>query len=172
MNIRRLPRLLLTATLLLWSIGSYAAGNYSGPDRDENGNIVPTPKGEKCVEPTDVIRANHMKFLLHQRDQTMHKGIRTKQHSLKECINCHATPDENGKIARVFDEDSKHFCASCHQAASVKLDCFECHTDRPEDAFSLQKLPADHAMSERLAPAASRKPHVVLNSQGQQDEQK
>ncbi|MBC8210040.1 MAG: Hdr-like menaquinol oxidoreductase cytochrome c subunit [Gammaproteobacteria bacterium] len=117
---------------------SLASGQYTGPDRDANGNIVPTPKGEKCVEPTADMRANHMQYLLHKRDKTMYQGIRSKQHSLVECINCHATPANDGKIARV--SESKHFCASCHLSVSVKLDCFECHADRPVSAFS--QLPA------------------------------
>ena len=167
MNIRQFSRLLLTSALLLWSIGSFAATSYSGPDRDASGNIVPTPKGEKCVEPTDVIRATHMDLLKHKRDLTVHQGIRTKKNSLKECINCHATPGEDGKIERVFEENSKHFCASCHRAASVELDCFECHSDRPEEAFSLQQIPDSHLMSSGLSPATSAKPYVVLNRKGQ-----
>ena len=120
--------------LSFWLLGSQAAGEYTGPNRDANGQIVPTPKGEKCVEPTPDMRANHMEYLLHKRNETMRQGIRTKQHSLVECINCHATPGKDGKIVRVSDE--RHFCASCHRSASVKLDCFECHADRPVEAFS------------------------------------
>ncbi len=130
----RLSKQFLTAALLLWSVTGFASGSYSGPNRDENGQIVPTPKGESCVEPTADMRANHMKYLLHKRDKTMHQGIRTSKHSLVECINCHATPGEDGQIARITDD--RHFCASCHQAASVKLDCFECHADRPVSAFT------------------------------------
>ena len=139
---RRFSGILLTAIVLLWSAASYAAGTFSGPNRDANGNIVPTPKGDACVEPTADMRANHMKYLLHKRDKTMHEGIRTKQHSLVECINCHATPGEDGKIARIHDEDSTHFCSTCHTSASVKLDCFECHADRPVSSFS--QLPEGH----------------------------
>ena len=167
MNIRLFFRLLVTSALLLWSIGSYAASHYTGPDRDANGNIVPTPKGEKCVEPTDVIRSTHMNLLKHKRDETVHQGIRTKTHSLKECIDCHATPGKDGKIARVFDENSQHFCASCHRAASVNLDCFECHSDRPEDAFSLQQIPDSHLMSPQRITQSGFQPHVVLNRKGQ-----
>lgn len=158
MNIRQLFRLLLTSALLLWSVASFAASNYGGPNRDASGNIVPTPKGEKCVEPTDDMRANHMEYLLHKRDQTMHEGIRTKQHSLVECINCHVTPAKDGKIARIDDE--KHFCASCHQQASVTLDCFECHADRPVETFS--RLPAKDlfALEQNISSSI---PHVVMN---------
>lgn len=90
---------------------------------------IPEAKGEKCVEPTDVMRKNHMKFILHQRDETMRHGIRTKKHSLKNCIECHNAPDENGKVANIKTPD--HFCSSCHTYAAVKIDCFECHADKP-----------------------------------------
>jgi hypothetical protein len=133
-SIHRFIRFVITALVLSWSALVLAADHYTGPNRDENGNIVPTPKGERCVEETPDMRANHMKYLLHKRDETMHRGIRTKTHSLVECINCHVTPGKDGNIARISDDS--HFCASCHRAASVKLDCFECHADRPVEAFS------------------------------------
>lgn len=160
MKIFQLSRLLLTSALLLWLTGSFAAGNYTGPNRDASGNIVPTPKGQKCVEPTAEMRTNHMKFLLHKRDKTMYKGIRSKQHSLVECINCHVTPDDDGRIARIHDEDNRHFCSSCHAAASVKLDCFECHADRPVETFSLVPVNEVLMMDITAVPA---KPTVASN---------
>jgi hypothetical protein len=87
--------------------------------------------GDNCVEPTDVMRRDHMKFLLHQRDETMHEGIRDKKHSLKECINCHANKDEKGTYIPVNAEGE--FCQSCHAYSSVKLDCFECHATKPRE---------------------------------------
>ena len=83
-------------------------------------------KGEKCVAPVDEIRRNHMKMLAHQRDQTMHRGIRSTQHSLKGCIDCHASPKTNS----VLGKDG--FCASCHAYAAVSMDCFECHSPAPQ----------------------------------------
>jgi len=95
--------------------------------------VVPTGKGEQCVEPTADMRKNHMEYLLHQRDKTMHQGIRTKQHSLKECINCHVQANKTGDYPSVHGANSEqHFCDSCHSYAAVKIDCFECHADRPE----------------------------------------
>ena len=96
---------------------------------------VPTPdipkgEGDKCVEPTDVMRKDHMDYILHQRDETMHKGIRTKTHSLKECVNCHTVKDEND--IPVTYKDKRHFCNSCHEYASVQIDCFSCHSSTPE----------------------------------------
>jgi hypothetical protein len=80
-----------------------------------------------CVEPTADMRRNHMKYILHQRDETVHEGIRTKRFNLEECIDCHVSsaPD----APRVSSD--KHFCNSCHTYAAVNIDCFECHADRP-----------------------------------------
>lgn len=86
-------------------------------------NIV---QGDQCVEPTDDMRRNHMKYILHQRDETMHKGIRTTKHSLKECINCHADVETNSVLGQ------QGFCETCHTYAAVTIDCFGCHTHKRE----------------------------------------
>lgn len=92
--------------------------------------VIPKAKsGTKCVEPTDVMRHKHMKFLLHHREETVREGIRTKKFSLKECISCHNAPDKNGEVARI--NTPEHFCSTCHMYAAVKIDCFECHADKP-----------------------------------------
>lgn len=88
-------------------------------------------RGEGCVNDTDVMRSDHMKFLLHQRDETVLHGIRTKQYSLKECIACHATVDEAGGYLRINGEGQ--FCQTCHDYASVRIDCFDCHATRPAE---------------------------------------
>ena len=84
-------------------------------------------EAQGCVEPTGDMRKNHMKYILHERDETVHEGIRGSRHSLKECINCHVSdaPD----APRVSSEE--HFCSSCHSYAAVHIDCFQCHADRP-----------------------------------------
>ena len=82
-----------------------------------------------CVEPVEDMRKNHMEYILHQRDDTMRRGIRTSKHSLKECIDCHNPPGADGKVLSVKSRD--HFCSSCHHYAAVKIDCFTCHTDKP-----------------------------------------
>lgn len=79
-----------------------------------------------CVEPEDVMRRDHMKFILHQRDKTMHQGIRTDKYSLKNCVNCHA----NSKTNSVLGKDG--FCVSCHSYAAVSIDCFSCHASTAE----------------------------------------
>jgi hypothetical protein len=98
---------------------------------------VPTPsiskgEGEQCVEATDVMRREHMNFLMHQRDATVHQGVRTTRHSLVGCIDCHVQQDARGKAIPV--NAPGQFCDSCHQYAAVSLDCFECHATTPDSA--------------------------------------
>ena len=124
---------ILLILCLGWSFGLSAAG-YSSPVRDAEGNIVPTPKGEFCVAPVEEMRREHMTMLLHQRDKTVQQGIRDKQASLTDCIDCHVTPDASGTVAR--SDDERFFCSACHLAVSVKIDWFECHADRPAEMIS------------------------------------
>ena len=95
--------------------------------------LVKAAKGDACVEPLPVIRRDHMKFLLHQRDDTVHQGIRGARHSLVGCIDCHAARDDAGQWVRI--DASGQFCESCHAYASVKIDCFGCHAALPVAAF-------------------------------------
>ena len=121
---------------LLFSLllGVYTPGMAADASSDESSSGFYIPQAQRrfseeqgCVEPTAEMRKNHMEYILDQRDATMHEGIRTRQHSLEECINCHVSdaPD----APRVDSE--KHFCNSCHTYASVSIDCFQCHADRP-----------------------------------------
>ena len=96
-------------------------------------------QGEKCVEPTEVMRRSHMDFILHQRDETMHRGIRTVKHSLKNCVNCHA----DAKSGSVLGKNG--FCESCHNYAAVSIDCFGCHTSKAEPRSAAAGRPAGGA---------------------------
>jgi hypothetical protein len=84
--------------------------------------VMKIERGEKCVAPVEEMRRNHMKMLLHQRDRTVHEGLRETRHSLKGCIDCHASQETGSVLGK------EGFCSSCHAYASVKIDCFECHT--------------------------------------------
>jgi len=91
---------------------------------------IPKGQGDRCVEDTDFMRRNHMTLLMHQRDDTMLQGIRSKKYSLRECIGCHAVQGADANAVRV--SDPKHFCRACHDYVAVKIDCFQCHASRPE----------------------------------------
>ena len=84
--------------------------------------VVRIEKGEACVAPVAEMRRDHMKMLFHQRDRTMHEGVRTTRFSLKNCVECHASANTGSVLGE------QGFCSSCHAYASVKIDCFECHT--------------------------------------------
>lgn len=90
----------------------------------------PSDESLKCIHPEDEMRRNHMKYILHERDETMHEGIRGEPESLANCINCHVEPDENGNVPRI--DSTEHFCHGCHEYAAVEIDCFQCHADRPQ----------------------------------------
>ena len=91
---------------------------------------IPSAAGDVCVEPTPVIRREHMRFLFEQRDATVHQGIRTKRHSLRGCIQCHANRDTQGASIPVNADGE--FCQSCHEFAGVTMDCFDCHAATPD----------------------------------------
>ena len=82
-------------------------------------------KGGQCVEEPKLMRKIHMNLLKHQRDETMHKGIRGQKHSLADCVECHASNKTNSVLG-----SNEAFCQGCHTYAAVKLDCFECHTSK------------------------------------------
>ena len=123
---------LIGVLLAAAAVGLLASAYAADPQKPTR---VPLPaakavKGEKCVEPTEVMRRDHMQMVLHQRDDTMHQGIRTVKHSLKNCVNCHADPQTGSVLGK------NGFCESCHSYAAVSMDCFSCHTDKAEKQAS------------------------------------
>ncbi len=83
-------------------------------------------KGEKCVEDTAFMRRNHMELLKHHRNETLRQGIRTTKHSLKACVECHAS-GKTGSVA----SSKEDFCVACHSYAGAKPDCWDCHATKP-----------------------------------------
>ncbi len=121
----------LTAVILVTLAGAVALAIAAEVGRA----TVPVPmppkgKGEACVADKNFMRRYHMTMLIHQREQTVIEGIRTKRFSFKECVACHAVDGRDGQP--VSYRDPKHFCRSCHDYAAVKIDCFECHASKPE----------------------------------------
>ena len=125
------------AVLLAIAGGALAAGD-TGIGRRAPRLAVPGDAGGKCVEDTAFMRRNHMELLKHQRDRTVREGIRTTQHSLANCVTCHA-----GKQTRRVTGSKDAFCEGCHSYAGVKLDCFECHSDRPQPPVAAAATPPE-----------------------------
>ncbi|MDP3083242.1 MAG: hypothetical protein Q8N44_06075 [Rubrivivax sp.] len=100
-------------------------------------------RGGECVADPAFMRRNHPELLKHQRNQTVHQGVRDPRASLKGCIECHASK-ASGSVA-VAKTD---FCISCHSFVAVKVDCFECHASKPPpSAF----LPLNHPHADSAA---------------------
>ena len=124
-------RLLLSGLVLGWM--ALAPGIAAEPESSGLGAVaIPQPNkpanASNCVEPVDIMRREHMNFLLHQRDETVLDGERDSKYSLVGCMDCHNPAD--GAESAIRYPDPEHFCAGCHLYASVNIDCFECHADR------------------------------------------
>ena len=92
--------------------------------------LVLTPKAkaaEKCVMPTEYMTAEHMQLLDLWRHSVVRNASRefvnpqgkTFNMSLSNtCLDCHSNKAE--------------FCDRCHNYASVRPYCWDCHIDNPK----------------------------------------
>jgi hypothetical protein len=129
-----------------------------------------TAKADKltqCVEPTDFMRRNHMELIKHQRDETVHKGIRATDNKLASCIECHVRHDKAGRPVPV--NAPGEFCAACHQFVGEHLNCYQCHSPVPNDPEpATAQVPDEQAWGGRIAmtDADSRVLHEVQQGKG------
>ena len=81
-----------------------------------------------CVRSTDFMRAEHMQLLDVWRDSVVRRGERIyvspdgKEHLMSlsnTCLDCHSNKAE--------------FCDRCHNYASVRPYCWDCHIDNPKE---------------------------------------
>jgi len=135
----------VSAVARWWVVGAimllFVATGASAQDAGTRGpgthGTVPAPvieaaRGGQCVADAAFMRRNHMELLKHQRDDTLRGGIRTGKYSLKACIACHASQTSQSVTA-----EPGNFCQSCHNYAAVRIDCFECHANKPADSTAL-----------------------------------
>lgn len=119
-----------------WAAGLLAAiglvATLTGCSRVEppSPQLLADARGDQCVEETAFMRRAHMDLLMVERDQAKRLGQRNADHSFVGCINCHVAPTASK------DEPSSHFCLACHSFNAVRMDCFECHLDRPAGTLS------------------------------------
>jgi predicted CXXCH cytochrome family protein len=121
----RLCHALVTSALALLA----AAPALAADSRVPKPVIEPARAGTQCIADPATMRRQHPAMLKHQRDDTVHGGIRGAKASLKGCIECHASP-VSGSVAKAETD----FCVSCHTYAAVQIDCFGCHATRPAAA--------------------------------------
>jgi hypothetical protein len=84
---------------------------------------------DACVAPTPFMRRSHFELIKHQRDITVHEGIRVTDDSLAGCVDCHVRKDVSGEHVAI--NASGEFCAACHEYTATTLDCFTCHATTP-----------------------------------------
>ncbi len=109
--------------ILFWAVGVALAADGRVPQP-----VIKIENPGQCIAPADEMRRNHMNMLKHQRDKTMHEGIRGAKASLNACIDCHASKQSASVLG-----SNENFCQSCHAYAAVKLDCWDCH--QPKAGF-------------------------------------
>lgn len=123
-QLMRHPLMVSLALVLMIASGAAIAAEPAG--RTPKPAIEPAKTGTQCVAPPEVMRRDHPAMLKHQRDVTVHRGVRQARDSLQGCVGCHAS-GATGSVAQAKTD----FCSSCHGYAAVTIDCFECHASRP-----------------------------------------
>lgn len=119
----------LSAILLAGALG-VLAGCSGEPEQLAVEGSAKASKLTQCVEPTRFMRRNHMELIKHQRDATVHQGIRATDYSLAGCIDCHVQYDVDGEAVPVTAPGQ--FCSGCHESVAEHLDCFQCHAAVPK----------------------------------------
>lgn len=130
---KRLARIGSAAWVLVALAALTAAPAKAGDSRVPLPEIAAARAGTQCIADPATMRREHPSMLKHQRDETVHGGIRGATASLKGCIDCHASAATGNVAAAPGD-----FCQSCHTYAAVKIDCFECHSAKPATKVARQ----------------------------------
>ncbi len=112
---------LVVATLPIWlGAGGHRSDFHSPPNRG----------GERCIEPKDFMRVEHMRILVRWRDDVVREGNRVYvatdgrhwEKGLNTCVACHGHADARGKSTTAAAA-----CSECHGYVDAELDCWNCH---------------------------------------------
>jgi len=121
-------------------------------------------KLESCVRDTPFMRRNHFELIKHQRNVTVHQGIRATKDSIAACVDCHVRRDAEGQPVAI--NAPGEFCASCHTYAAVTIDCFSCHATVPT-GNSAALVPEVEAKLGSMDPEVIKRAHAGLVSAAQ-----
>jgi hypothetical protein len=119
------PRL-LAALVIALAAGALPLWYCCGAGRCDPLPALQLPAvGTQCVEDTADMRAHHMDLLKTWRNAVVREGKRTyiskasgESYTIsltKTCMGCHT--------------QRRSFCDRCHTYASVRVGCWDCHTD-------------------------------------------
>lgn len=136
---------LVVATLPIWLGAGGGNPGFRSP---------PNPGGERCIEPKDFMRVEHMRILVRWRDDVVREGNRDYvatdgrhwEKGLKTCVACHGHADARGKSTTAAAA-----CSECHGYVDAKLDCWNCHH---ESAASARELARPRGWAGKAAPAS------------------
>jgi hypothetical protein len=95
---------------LIYSLSSFVFA--SSDSESEIFLQLPDAKYKNCVRATEYMRHHHWELLRAVREDVVRYGKRSEV-SLRNCKNCHTSRAE--------------FCNKCHDAVSMKPDCYGCH---------------------------------------------
>ena len=96
--------------------GAAASGRVPRP-------VIEKARGEACVADPAFMRLNHMDLLKHQRNETVHRGVRDPRASLKGCIECHAS-SATGSVAASTDRLLRQLPRLCRgQGGLFRMPC-------------------------------------------------
>jgi hypothetical protein len=119
-----LAAFLALVTLPVWRGAAARGSSFQSP---------PNPEGQRCIEPTSVMRAGHMRLLVRWRDEVVRENRRVYTASngrvwekslVKTCLGCHGHVDAQGKSTTAATA-----CNECHDYVKARLDCWNCHLD-------------------------------------------
>lgn len=140
----------VVASPILYNMGKAKAA----PVINLNTPVIQQLSDKECVEPADYMRQNHMQLLLQWRDakvrdgQTVYINSKGKAYDISlegTCLKCHNDKPvsssvtsnvaksnvsaPNAATTNLTSDGSNEFCFSCHNYASVKPNCWNCHSD-------------------------------------------
>ncbi|WP_434510682.1 sulfate reduction electron transfer complex DsrMKJOP subunit DsrJ [Desulfitobacterium sp. AusDCA] len=143
----------IVASPILYNKGKAKAA----PVINLNTPVIQQLSDKECVEPAEYMRQNHMQLLLQWRDakvrdgQSVYINSKGKAYDISlegTCLKCHddktvsdsvtsnaAKPNvsaPNAATTNLTSDGSNQFCFSCHNYASVKPNCWNCHSDPRE----------------------------------------
>lgn len=123
-----IPGLLIFVLIVIFPI------LYNGLEAGDMPKPAAPPGGEtKCVKDTGYMRSSHMQLLNEWRDSVLRDGNRVtvevegkiyRKGLQTACMKCHSNKEK--------------FCDSCHEYASVKPYCWDCHLS-PKEAVSMKE---------------------------------
>ncbi len=116
------PYVILGIIVLIAVVATPLWINSMGKGYEEIKKELVIPKGDKCIEETEWMVANHMELLNKFREMAIREGKRVYvsesygivyNASITECFRCH---------------EYEGFCKKCHDYTGVTVYCWTCHT--------------------------------------------